>query len=315
MQQLLNMPTQGEQNQQPLQRQQLHQSGFGSMSKTGQEMLPPRQYAASVPFGSTVHHQNEQFSNRNDLLAAFGGGSGSGGGDVQSDPFSLMNRSIGDLQLDEKRRHSLDLLYSTRRLSMGLGDDDMIVDDFHPTKDLKGDLTGKTSYIVANKHKRRRSSFSLLSEAPVLFDYDPEEVARRLSISVSNIDQFHQSAESSNVVKKAGQNQNQENDVDEEQIHPSVRLDPNIDLQTLKDKIEVFASAMDKSIKSQQDIHDWDRKMGLKRSHSKTMRLSMRSRKKLRSTMKREMNTIYVIARSFLESENGDQKEACHRWH
>eukprot|EP00546_Thalassionema_frauenfeldii_P003907 CAMPEP_0178921524 /NCGR_PEP_ID=MMETSP0786-20121207/15611_1 /TAXON_ID=186022 /ORGANISM="Thalassionema frauenfeldii, Strain CCMP 1798" /LENGTH=323 /DNA_ID=CAMNT_0020595717 /DNA_START=571 /DNA_END=1542 /DNA_ORIENTATION=+ len=51
-------------------------------------------------------------------------------------------------------------------------------------------------------------------------------------------------------------------------------------------QIEVFGSAMWESYKSQQLIHAWDRKMGLKRSHSKTMRHSMRSRKALRQLLK-----------------------------
>ncbi|KAL3926475.1 MAG: hypothetical protein SGARI_005594, partial [Bacillariaceae sp.] len=70
---------------------------------------------------------------------------------------------------------------------------------------------------------------------------------------------------------------------------PEIRLDPTVDLATLKGMVTQFASAMDKTSQSQQDIHDWDRKMGLKRSHSKTMRLSMRSRKKLRAIMKKEL--------------------------
>ena len=40
-------------------------------------------------------------------------------------------------------------------------------------------------------------------------------------------------------------------------------------------------SSMKASQNSQQSIHDWDREMGLRRSHSKTMRASSRSRKKL----------------------------------
>ena len=56
-----------------------------------------------------------------------------------------------------------------------------------------------------------------------------------------------------------------------------IHLDSNIDVN--------FVLAMEKSMKSQQDIHDWDRKMGLKRSHSKTMRLSMRSRNRLRKVV------------------------------
>lgn len=56
-----------------------------------------------------------------------------------------------------------------------------------------------------------------------------------------------------------------------------------------KKKLMSLSTAMEKSQQSQQDIHDWDRKMGLKRSHSKTMRLSMRSRKKLRAMLKKQI--------------------------
>lgn len=50
--------------------------------------------------------------------------------------------------------------------------------------------------------------------------------------------------------------------------------------------------AMEKSQKTQQDIHDWDRTMGLKRSHCKTMRLTTRSRKKLRQMLKKQINAL-----------------------
>mmetsp|Transcript_15739 Transcript_15739/g.23166 ORF Transcript_15739/g.23166 Transcript_15739/m.23166 type:complete len:288 (-) Transcript_15739:126-989(-) len=46
-----------------------------------------------------------------------------------------------------------------------------------------------------------------------------------------------------------------------------------------------FGSAMRESYKSQLQIHDWDRKMGLKRSHSKTMRHSMKTRNALRKLL------------------------------
>eukprot|EP00980_Cylindrotheca_fusiformis_P012349 scaffold3031_cov102-Cylindrotheca_fusiformis.AAC.9 len=51
--------------------------------------------------------------------------------------------------------------------------------------------------------------------------------------------------------------------------------------------VKRFAEALDKSTNSQQEIHNWDRKMGLKRSHSKTMTMSMQSRKKLKFLVKR----------------------------
>jgi hypothetical protein len=60
----------------------------------------------------------------------------------------------------------------------------------------------------------------------------------------------------------------------------------------MKHSMEAFAEAMAKSQKSQQNIHDWDRKMGLKRSHSKTMRLSMRSRKKLKIMIRKDIGAI-----------------------
>lgn len=44
---------------------------------------------------------------------------------------------------------------------------------------------------------------------------------------------------------------------------------------------EELGSSMKASQDSQQNIHDWDKKMGLRRSHSKTMRASSRSRKQL----------------------------------
>jgi hypothetical protein len=50
--------------------------------------------------------------------------------------------------------------------------------------------------------------------------------------------------------------------------------------------------AMEKSQQTQQDIHDWDRQMGLKRSHCKTMRLTTRSRKKLRQMLKKQINAL-----------------------
>jgi len=54
------------------------------------------------------------------------------------------------------------------------------------------------------------------------------------------------------------------------------------------EQISHFGSAMLKSYRSQQQIHDWDRKMGLKRSHSKTMRSSMKTRSALRKLVEKE---------------------------
>lgn len=67
------------------------------------------------------------------------------------------------------------------------------------------------------------------------------------------------------------------------------------DPEEVKKIVQAFRAAMERSQYTQQSIHDWDRKMGLKRSHSKTMRLSARSRKKLRAMFKREF-TVSSLA-------------------
>jgi hypothetical protein len=50
-----------------------------------------------------------------------------------------------------------------------------------------------------------------------------------------------------------------------------------------------IASVMEASQTSQQNIHDWDKKFGLRRAHSKTMRESCRSRKKVLDFLKGEI--------------------------
>jgi hypothetical protein len=70
-------------------------------------------------------------------------------------------------------------------------------------------------------------------------------------------------------------------------------------------ELTALDGAMVKSQDSQQRIHDWDKKMGLKRSHSKTMRLSSRSRKKVRALLKRELSLISQQSKSDTSWEGG----------
>lgn len=84
---------------------------------------------------------------------------------------------------------------------------------------------------------------------------------------------------------------NEEDDDDLSSIEP---LEFKYDQEPafLVKEITSLDGAMAKSQDSQQTIHDWDKKMGLKRSHSKTMRLSSRSRKKVRALLKRELSSL-----------------------
>jgi hypothetical protein len=76
------------------------------------------------------------------------------------------------------------------------------------------------------------------------------------------------------------------------QPKPQPQTEPKQGPKDVRKFMMALSAAMEKSQKSQQDIHDWDRKMGLKRSHSKTMRLSTRSRKKLRAMLKKQINAL-----------------------
>ena len=67
-----------------------------------------------------------------------------------------------------------------------------------------------------------------------------------------------------------------------------------------KKHLVLFDGTMEQSQDSQQKIHDWDRKMGLKRSHSKTMRLSSRSRKQLRKFTQKDIKYIIHLSNSNL---------------
>jgi hypothetical protein len=73
----------------------------------------------------------------------------------------------------------------------------------------------------------------------------------------------------------------------ETQDSSSSASEPNQDKPTISTTIVArLAEIMEASQTSQQNIHDWDRKMGLKRAHSKTMRESCRSRKKVLDLLK-----------------------------
>lgn len=64
-----------------------------------------------------------------------------------------------------------------------------------------------------------------------------------------------------------------------------------------------FASTMEASQASQQAIHDWDRKFGLRRAHSKTMRESCRSRKRVLEFLKGAGANLQLLSESLSARE------------
>ncbi|KAL9186458.1 hypothetical protein ACHAXT_005696 [Thalassiosira profunda] len=73
--------------------------------------------------------------------------------------------------------------------------------------------------------------------------------------------------------------------------------------------IPEYASAMEASQASQQAIHDWDRKMGLRRAHSKTMRESCRSRKKVLDFLRGEGAGLLRLVRAKDGMEGANEGE------
>lgn len=205
-----------------------------------------------------------------------------------ADPLSLMNTPIME------RRGSLDMLFS-RRLSMGMGNmgiggmgmGSMGYDNFGfmhaASNDFEEGKSKEMDFPDPRKLKRRRSSLGLLNSMLFEDQSQQQQQQRRLSML-------------SNFSGPPGYNESFDQDVMPFETpvatSRSVRLDPTIPPEKVRSNLEAFALSMGNSTKSQQDIHDWDRKMGLKRSHSKTMRMTMRSRKKLRSMLKKDINAL-----------------------
>eukprot|EP00934_Nitzschia_sp_Nitz4_P003502 Nitzschia sp. Nitz4//scaffold150_size53981//7818//8579//NITZ4_006670-RA/size53981-processed-gene-0.24-mRNA-1//-1//CDS//3329537050//3492//frame0 len=189
-----------------------------------------------------------------------------------AEPRSLMNRPIFD------QNAGLEMLMS-RRLSMGMGSfgTESFGMNFRPGNSFEEQKMKEISTSSEPmKMRQRRSSMDQLSA--LLLGESSQPQLRRMSLisNLSGPDDLDQLLSLENSPPKA------------ENVH----LDPSIPQEEVQGNLRKFADAMGNSTKSQQDIHDWDRKMGLKRSHSKTMRMTMRSRKKLRTMLKKDINAL-----------------------
>ncbi len=203
------------------------------------------------------------------------------------DPLSLMNTPI------PAQSSSLDVLFS-QRLSMNFGGDFFAfppADSYSFTDEEK--IRNSESFDP-RRMKRRRSSLGLLSS--IVYD-DPQRLPNRRLSMISTL------SGSMGLTDGFDHEYMFENFEPAPAFNTSVQLDPSIPPDIVRENLSSFASSMDESTKSQQDIHAWDRKMGLKRSHSKTMRMTMRSRKKLRALLKKDINSVLQSSHETLLSK------------
>jgi hypothetical protein len=250
-------------------------------------------------------------------------------------PFSLMNQPVINRRssmeyLQATRRLSMRMGIGVGKDSFVMPSE--LDDEWEDLKESDEDDASRGHHEVKSKTQRRRSSLGIVS---ALIQADPRILSSRRSSLVSTVSKSFLDGGSTHSYQAENMSSQplvdstisfetcdpsdltsqilpQDNNMGKtalstikndrfiitekrEEEFPVMRLDPSIDLPTLTHMIKMFADAMNSSTKSQQDIHDWDRKMGLKRSHSKTMRMSMRSRKKLRAVMNKEMATIKSV--------------------
>ena len=274
------------------QRQLLNQLNMETaMRREQQAHGVPRPSANLTRGGSLLGVNHDPFTNhpfvdrRNSLFA---GHPSSFMNQPPNHPQSWMNQPPMP-----ERRPSIDMAFS-KRLSLGMGSEAFMLPPMFPELEKTDidDASVKGSDmdygdLLLRKMKRRRSSMGL----SVFLD-DPKQ-GRRLSMLSTISKPLDSSTDGEEDISTAFEQAPPPPPPPvEEPPKKKVRLDPNVDVPTLKKKLGLCADAMEKSAKSQQDIHDWDRKMGLKRSHSKTMRESARTRKKLRAVFKKQINRL-----------------------
>ena len=207
-----------------------------------------------------------------------------------------------------ERRSSIDLLLS-KRLSLDLSTDNFALPGISYDSAM-GDLSfqsmrenrdhssekkrgrkGCDSYMDApvKRKKRRLSSLGFLK--PSFFEDHLEVSSRRNSI-VSVTKPEDPVKEEFKMELVAESKKDPEATSKDDSAPASDLKHAEVGPEKMKRTMVAFRDAMAKSQESQQSIHDWDRKMGLKRSHSKTMRSTTRSRKKLRSILKAEITAM-----------------------
>lgn len=206
---------------------------------------------------------------------------------------------------------------SERRSSLGFAFDDVDITMGESLEKKRSRLDAEVAEMSCRRKKRRLSSLGFLSSTffedhlkpgrrDSLFSLsspidDDAEIIEEVVVHGDEDDTDIEQSDDGSSVDEEGCNDTSRDLTEESETKTdnkengcvtSTTDHPNVDPQKLKEIIEAFTYAMERSQKSQQNIHDWDRKMGLKRSHSKTMRQSTRSRKKLRSLLKKDINVL-----------------------
>jgi len=74
-------------------------------------------------------------------------------------------------------------------------------------------------------------------------------------------------------------------------------------------RLAYLQSSIEQSLITQQDLTNWDKSMGLKKSHSKTMRSTRKSRAKVKNFLKKTLNSL---PRNAPKARKTEIAEVCH---
>jgi len=149
-------------------------------------------------------------------------------------------------------------------------------------------LNGQQNLSSSTALGNRRGSDGSVSIGSIFSYGEPDmstlhSVRRRSSLdSLNNINTIYPE------LVKINKTGNEEDPTTPDQQQKNEDVDSNNSIDS--DSIKSLYVSMEKSRLSQTAIHNWDRKMGLRRSHSQTMRNSSRSRKKLIHVMTKGKN-------------------------
>lgn len=216
-------------------------------------------------------------------------------------PYPHLDTSMGD------RRLSVNFL-TNRRFSIGLGgmSDHIPMGSFHddlnqriPKLDARP-TREKTSQIGKQFYKKDRRISNLGHLSASFFD-DHATLGRRDSVASTSsfAIAYKRDSDDASDMSDIGEEGGDYDNMRLLTAGPILECNfTSLAASELKEMLEALTESMLSSQKSQQAIHDWDKKMGLKRSHSKTMRLTMRSRKKLKTMMKKDTGLASISAKS-----------------
>jgi len=217
------------------------------------------------------------------------------------------NQNLTNEALDPLPLHGAESTIFLKHLSLGIGNDQYMLPaqniNINDDDECISEINRQDKFgICIQPRKRRRTTLSFLD---YLFDKGGENVDVEENGSTNKAQSHNDPPESqmSNCNQSEYEDSSDDDDYGvfvedvvegEGKEQESIMESPVslVETRQVKECMVSFESCMGKSFESQQRIHDWDRKMGLKRSHSKTMRLSMRSRKKLRQFMKKDIMHI-----------------------